>query len=239
MRRWKIRALLVCLAVYAAPATYASCVWFADDDAIHRVDTDSNQIVASARLRDPHRLVPDIADCGVWALNRNERKLWRFDEGGHLVQELRVRDLDRRIDEVEHLQPDPFDGSLWLSDERRIIQVSAAGKPVGVGFNAPGSIRRLVIGLDQSLWVLGRRHVWNLDRAGNLKSEYPLNRHLASPPWVKALKLVVTDCDAQSATLRLPFDASLVRLEARWLGQNPRRVDRVLPRQAYRPVHRG
>lgn len=180
MGRWEIRAFLVCLAVCAAQVCHASCAWFADDDAIHRVDTDSNQIVASARLRDPHRLVPNIADCGVWALHRNERKLSRSDESGQLPQELRVRDIDGRIDDVDHLQPDPFDDSLWLSDQRRIIQISATGQPIGARFNAPGAIRRLVVGLDQSLWVLGRRHVWNLDRAGNLKAEYPLTRHLAT-----------------------------------------------------------
>lgn len=38
-------------------------------------------------------------------------------------------------------------------------------------------------------------------------------------PWVKALNLVVTACDAQSATLRLPFDAGLVRIGGTLCGQ--------------------
>lgn len=173
--------IIFCLAVATAvSAVQASCIWYADDDTIRQVDTDTNQIVASVRLAAPHRLVMNASDCGVWVLHKNDRKLLRFNEQGSLTQEIRARDIDRRFGDIDRVRLDPYDNSLWLTDERRIAHIAANGQLIGTSFQAPEAIRRIRVGLDQSLWVLGKRRLWNYSAAGVLKAEYPLNRHLSA-----------------------------------------------------------
>ena len=180
--RWRFVAHGLCglMIATAAATAHASCIWYADDDSIHRIDTNNNQVAASARVAEPHRLVMNANDCGVWVLHKNDRKLLHFNEQGSLTLALRARDIDRRFDDIDHLKLDPYDNSLWLTDERRIVHLSANGQLIGAGFQAPDAIRRIRVGLDQSLWVLGKRRLWNYTAAGVLKAEYPLNRHLAA-----------------------------------------------------------
>ena len=127
----------------AAATAHASCIWYADDDSIHRIDTNNNQVAASARVAEPHRLVMNANDCGVWVLHKNDRKLLHFNEQGSLTLALRARDIDRRFDDIDHLKLDPYDNSLWLTDERRIVHLSANGQLIGAGFQAPDAIRRI------------------------------------------------------------------------------------------------
>ena len=156
-----------------------SCVWYADDDTIRQVETSSNEVTRVVPLRHSRWLVMNATDCGVWTLDQHDRRLLRYDAEGALALEIRVRDLDRRLREVEQLQLDPYDGSLWVADERRLYHVASSGQLLG-SFTAPGEVRRLRVALDQSLWVLGKRELWHFDAQGALLASYPLARHLAA-----------------------------------------------------------
>jgi PKD repeat protein len=171
--------LVAAIVAWALPALGDSCVWYSHADSIRQVRTSTNQVTRIIALRHPQRLVMNAEDCGVWTLDKRDRRLLRFDAEGNLEREIRVRSLDRRLDEVERLQLDPYDGSLWVSDERRLFHVSPEGTLLG-GFSAPGSIRRLRVALDQTLWVLGKRDLWQFDPAGNLLATFVLGRHLAA-----------------------------------------------------------
>lgn len=155
-----------------------SCIWYADDDTLRQVRVDTNQVTRVIPLVRPHRLAMNAADCGVWTVNRLDRRLRRFNAEGALEQEIRVRSLDPPLAEIERLALDSYDGSVWVSDERQLRHISASGQLLG-SFSAPGQIRRMRVALDQTLWVLGRRDLWRFNDQGTLLSSHHLGRHLA------------------------------------------------------------
>jgi hypothetical protein len=172
-------AMLLLLAAISLHAHATSCIWYVDDDSIRRVDTDTNQIVATAPLRNAHRLSMNADDCGVWTLEKHDRRLLRFGADGSLERIIYLPHLDSRLDEAEHLQIDPYDGAFWISDDRWIFRVSAAGELLA-RFPAPDEVRRLQVALDRTLWVLGKREIWHFDKQGALLKRHALSRHLAA-----------------------------------------------------------
>ena len=68
--RWAV----VLFAALGFRAHAESCVWYADDDSIRQVRTGSNQVTRVIALRNPHRLVMNAEDCGVWTLDRRDRR---------------------------------------------------------------------------------------------------------------------------------------------------------------------
>lgn len=175
-----MRGVVVALLAATALPAYAadSCVWYADDDSIRQVQTSSNQVTRVIPLRNPHRLVMNAEDCGVWTLDKHDRRILRFNADGDLERVIHVRTLHPRLDEVERLHLDPYDQSLWVTDERRIFHISPMGELLG-SLPTPGEIRRLRVALDQTLWVLGKRSLWRFDSSGTLLATYNLGRHLA------------------------------------------------------------
>jgi hypothetical protein len=155
-------------------------------------------------------------DCGVWALDKHDRRILRFSAEGALEREIRVRELDPRLDEAERLDIDPYDGSLWLTDERRAVHISFDGKLLG-SFLAPGSIRRFRVALDQTLWILGRRDLWQLDGSGNLLASYAVGRHLAGDARFFAI-------DSLGGFIWLADHDELVQLKLANPGDPPLRI---------------
>jgi PKD repeat protein len=175
--RWLAAVLVLCVLV-PLHANGASCIWISDDDSIRQIQTETNQVSQVVPLRNPHRLVMNANDCGVWTLDSKDRRLLRFGPDGALELDLRVRDLDSRLQEVEQLELDPYDGSLWISDRRHLLHLSPSGQVLGA-VAVPGEVRRLQVGLDQNVWVLGRRTLWRFDRHGAPLSTHALGSHLA------------------------------------------------------------
>lgn len=174
--RYLLAGLLV---VWDGSALAEPCIWYADGHAIHQVDSTTNEVRRSVTLNHPQRLLMNAADCGVWALDRHERRLLRFNAEGLMEREIRLRNLGARLDEAEEVAFDPYDGSLWLRDAQHIVHVSGSGRLLK-SLRAPGTVRRLGVALDQGLWVLGTRDLWHFDREGTLLAAHRLQRHLAS-----------------------------------------------------------
>lgn len=161
------------------PALGSSCIWFADDDGLRQIDTDTNLVSAIVPLRDPWRdaprLVVNAGDCGVWTLDKRDGRLLRYGENGSLEREIGVRSLDPRLHYIEHLELDAYDGSLWVADERRLVHVSPDGQLLGA-FTAPDDVRHVRVALDQHLWVLGERQLWHYDAQGTLVASHALDQ---------------------------------------------------------------
>ena len=163
---------MVLLGAVSVNAMADSCIWYADDDTIRQVQTSTNQITHVIPLRNPQRLIMNATDCGVWVLDKNNSKLLRYSADGVLEREIRVRNLDARLDEVDLLHVDPYDGSLWITDDRRIDHVTPTGQLI-TSFSAPGDVRRMQVALDRSLWALGKRDLWHFDPSGKLLTKLP------------------------------------------------------------------
>jgi hypothetical protein len=58
-----------------------------------------------------------------------------------------------------------------VTGDRRIAHLNEDASTLLASFNAPAEIRRFRIGLDQKLWVLGKRKLWRFNRQGTLMEE--------------------------------------------------------------------
>lgn len=170
-----IGALVALAVLMPSYASAASCIWFADTQSIKQVNTDDNSIVAEAAIATPRRLVMNDTDCSVWALRNNNGRLLKFDPAGTQVHSLNVVNLDPLLTGALRIRLDPFDDTLWVAGDRRIVHLDASAAGIVAAFDAPGDIRRLRIGLDQNLWVLGKRKLWRFDRQGTLLEDRPLD----------------------------------------------------------------
>ena len=163
----------------SASAWADSCVWYAADDALHQVRTSSNQVTLSVPLKRPDRLVMGATDCAVWTIDKLDRRLLRYGTDGAAELDLQVQDLDAELASIEQLHLDPYDGSVWIADGRRVVRVSTTGQRLA-GTQAPGEVRRIQIALDRSVWILGKRELWHVDAQAELLGSYPLAPYLAA-----------------------------------------------------------
>jgi hypothetical protein len=182
-----IRAAALLLAAVASCAHAESCVWYADDDAVRRVLSDTIEVVASSPLRNPSRMVMNAEDCGVWALDKQEKQLLHYLPDGTLERAIELRGLDPRLGGAEQLESDAYDGTLWVSDNRSLFHVSASGQLVEQ-FPVGDEVSRFQVAADQTLWVLAKQALWHYDPHGALPGTFALSRHLLSDSRYLALE---------------------------------------------------
>ena len=223
-----------------APATALadSCVWVSDEDSIRQVQASANQVTVVVPSGGVSRLIMNAGDCGVWAFNKDEQRLRRYAADGTLELDIGVQSLDSRIDEIEDVQLDPYDESLWLADERRFSHISSAGQLLS-GFPTPGEVSQFRVALDQSLWLLGERRLWHFDKQGTPLAKFALADDLAEDArhfavdslggliWVagddKLAQLPLSNPSAPAVRLRVPRSITGLALDPLsgkvWIGQ--------------------
>jgi len=177
-------AALLASVLFAPAVLAAPCIWFADANSIKQFNTADNSVSVEVALGNPRRLVMNDNDCSVWALRRSNGRLLKYDEAGTQVRNVNVTQLEPAIAEVLRVRLDPYDNSLWVTGDRRIAHLNEDANALLASFNAPAEIRRFRIGLDQKLWVLGKRKLWRFNRQGTLMEERLLDpvanhKHLA------------------------------------------------------------
>lgn len=170
----------------------ASCIWFADENAIHRVDTTDNRISLSIPFRDPLRLLMNGEDCGVWAHRYPTHRLLRYDARGNLEREVALKQLSPRLNDVDRSAIDAADGSLWISDERNLAHIDASGALQGL-IPLPGKLLDIQVALDRTLWILTGHQLQHLRQDGGLLDVVGLDALLHHPQriWVDSLNDIV------------------------------------------------
>ena len=159
-------------------AAIAGPVWFADNKNLSRLDSITSiaqQVAITVKVDDVRSLAVN-ADGSVWALRKDH--LTRYGLNGGVATDIELKILG--LKNADQIALDGRDGSLWLgegkdADEseddttdghaKRIVRLDATGQRVQ-DFNSPGRIRAMVLGLDQSLWLLGNKTLWHYSRAG-------------------------------------------------------------------------
>jgi len=225
-------------ALSPATALADSCVWISDEASIRQIQASTNQVTVVVPSGGVSRLIMNAGDCGVWAFNKDGRRLRRYAADGTLELDIGVQSLDSRIDEIEDVQLDPFDESLWLADERRFSHLSSAGQLLS-GFPAPGEVRQFRVALDQSLWLLGERRLWHFDKQGTPLANLALADDLAEDArhfavdslggliWVaggdELAQLQLSNPSAPAVRLRVPRSITGLALDPLsgkvWIGQ--------------------
>ena len=229
---------LCALALAPATALADSCVWVSDEDSIRQVQASANQVTIVVPSSGVSRLIMNAGDCGVWAFNKDGRRLRRYAADGTLELDIGVQSLDSRIDEIRDVQLDPYDESLWLADERRFSHISSAGQLLS-GFPAPGEVSQFRVALDQSLWLLGERRLWHFDKQGTPLAKFALAADLAEDArhfavdslggliWVagddELTQLPLSSPSAAAVRLRVPRSITGLALDPLsgkvWVGQ--------------------
>mgnify|MGYP001573440848 CR=1 FL=1 len=149
------------LAVLISFAVQASSIWFATENVVQQLDSDTHQIVATLPLPEVKALAVDAKDGSLLALT--EKKILKFSSGGVKRWEKALADFG--LSEGKLLAANPYDGSLWLASDKKLVHIDSAGRQL-IAWSAPGSIKRIALTLDESLWLLGESQIWHYSSSG-------------------------------------------------------------------------
>ncbi|OGT12641.1 MAG: hypothetical protein A3F73_08960, partial [Gallionellales bacterium RIFCSPLOWO2_12_FULL_59_22] len=203
-----------------APAAPASCIWFADKDAIHQVSSGDNQVARTVALDKAHSLAMNGSGCGVWAISAGQ--LHQFDADGVQTRQIALRFLNGKLGDTTQVVADPYDGSIWLSDNKTLVHADANGQIIAT-VATPGNIAKVLVALDQSVWVFESRQLWHYSPHGDLLATLDLHQLLGPEPKYAAL-------DSLGEALWLAGEKQLTQIR---LNQtNPLGVQIALPETA-------
>jgi sulfur relay (sulfurtransferase) complex TusBCD TusD component (DsrE family) len=151
----------------------AAAVWFGDRDGLHRIDTATNQVVASVPFEPAVAIAVNAADGSVWALSQS--RLARLSEQGSVQFQVAVRDLGNGLGAPRLLVLNPNDGSVWAAFENRVLHFAATG---ALQHALPVHARDLAVAQDGSLWLLTGGALQQRDAAGALLRTVPAAQRL-------------------------------------------------------------
>jgi len=149
MRWWRYAAVSWLVAI--ACAAQAGPIWFADDVAALRLETDTNAVTLSVARRNVDALAIDARDGSLWALT--DSNLLKYSADGVTLLSVDLRSLGRNFQNPSRLVLDPVDGSVWIGGGDDIIHVDATGHRIAsVDFD--DNVHDIALARDESLWVL-------------------------------------------------------------------------------------
>src|SRR5712691_5306736 len=147
-----------------------SCIWFADDKDVFQVSTDTNRISQTISLNDTRQLVMNAQNCSVWVAP-DARVLLQYDGNADLIQRIDLRNLAKKLGNTDQIAIDPYDNSLWVSDEMQLGHISATGQLL-VLVKAARPVKQIAVALDESVWALSDQFLLHYDSQGNLLSVF-------------------------------------------------------------------
>ena len=191
MRRFIATALAAAGILLSSFPALAASVWVADGDKLSRIDSATNQMAMTVKAEDIRQLAP-APDDSVWTLGK--KHLTHYAPDGKVLSDIELKTYS--LKSADQLALDAYDASLWITEgkddqandgnngngnnnngnhnnddgdgsARRIVHLDRVGKKLSE-FNAPGKVRAFVVGLDQTLWILGNKQVWHLGANGAL-----------------------------------------------------------------------
>lgn len=215
-------ALLSLLSLHANAAT----VWFADDDKLYLLNPATNSIAHTVNI-DGVRSLTVASDGSAWVLTK--KRLTRCQTNGTVATDLELKSL--ALKDADSIALNSRDGSLWLAEgeedgeredddgngkAKRIVRLNAAGTRVQ-DFTSPGSVRALVVALDQTLWLLGKKHLWHYSSNGALLASVDLKQATKASPELVAV-------DSVGVWLWMADEKQLWRLDGDALALAPLKI---------------
>ena len=111
--------LLVCASAQAAP------VWFSDNQGVHQVNADTNQVSLNLALDQVAALGVNPQDGSVWALSA--ASLVKYAANGSTLLQLDLKTLANDFGASRLLSVDSYDGSVWLAGNKRLLHLNQNG----------------------------------------------------------------------------------------------------------------
>lgn len=217
MKKFFIAANLIVAAVIALPI-HASTIWFATENVVQQLDSDTHQIITTVPLPGTKALAVDAKDGSLLALTEN--KILKFSSGGVKLWEKALTDIG--LSEGKRLTANPYDGSLWLASDKKLVRLDAAGRKL-IAWSAQGEVRRIALALDESLWLLGENQIWHYSPSGALLESRSLSGLLSSE--IKRLAV-----DSLGRRLWIASENQLAQFDVADLNKTPKIIS--LPSEA-------
>ncbi|MBI2313085.1 MAG: hypothetical protein HYU77_11350 [Betaproteobacteria bacterium] len=118
-------------------------------------------------------------DCGAWALAGGE--LLQFDAAGALTREVSLKGLNSRLGPGAQLTLNPYDVSLWVSDGKPLLHLSAQGAVLErLSLSSPA--RQAALSLDETLWALGNKQLTQAKSPAGVLGSYGLQGAVSAEP---------------------------------------------------------
>ncbi|MGC3944511.1 MAG: hypothetical protein QM762_08335 [Chryseolinea sp.] len=219
---WACGGLTIALGIaYGNAAGSSLSTWVLDSKRLYQVDSDRAQVQQAFVVSGGVSVSEDVSG-NAWVLTQDHLQRWETPTIPPSVPVMRQSvDLGARgITPVQILRTDPTDGSAWLANDTYIWHVGVDGALVGMQL-APESLRDMVIGWDQSLWLLGTktlRHLESVQAGGRLVDSFSIENLPAVPTrlaldpihhsaWLGSTK-GLSRIDLSAATPRLDLQGS-------------------------------
>lgn len=188
------------------PSVANTCIWYSDTGTVNQVDTSTNKTLVTINLQNARHLAMNSSHCGVWVVA--DKRLYRFDGAGAQVSNIALNTVNSRLDDVGEVIADPYDDTLWISDDRAIFHLNSNGALLNT-LNTPSKARSVAVSLDGNIWVLGNKQLWHYSPKGSLLETIDVHKLVSGEP--KSLIL-----DDLRKTLWVTGEKKLTRLP---LGQ--------------------
>src|SRR5258708_420476 len=208
-----LRWLSVCLLALAR-LSHAD-VWVADDHALYKVDPASGQIVSSITASGTVALAVDPLDGSTWTLSGT--RLTKRSSSGSISFDSSLSPVP--LDCAWSLAVDPRDRSVWIGEGKKvaadgttsriIAHLDQSGVLLG-SIPSPGTLKGVSVALDQSIWILGNKHVQHFGPQGSLLADVDLNPTVSG----ESKLLAVDSIGAWVWTSATSLDNRLIRIDA-------------------------
>lgn len=177
-----IRRVIAALVVLGfSLASHAASMWFADENALYRIDGQTNQISHTVLFDHVRSMAVDGSSGGVWAAS--DKYLVRFDATGAMQLNLDLNQVG--LNKIEQISANVYDGSAWVSVDDAIVHFDRQGNLLGKW--GTKNIRQIAVSLDESVWLLGNKNLSRVSTLGSVLGSWDL--HAAVHPEPKYLAL--------------------------------------------------
>lgn len=165
-------------------------VWFADQRVLKRVSLQTNQIEqVLAVSAEPEALAVDPRDRSLWALS--DKRLRKYSAEGERLLDIDVRQLERSLDNAEHLTLNPHDGSVWIAGNKGVLHLDREGRKLQQ-WSTHETLRAIALDADDSLWVLTKWELVHLTAQAQTKERLDIRRHIRDPRYLAVDSLGAT-----------------------------------------------
>ena len=165
-----------------ASASAANTIWVAAKNNTFVIDAVLGQnapFAANVPLQ-----IAASSDDSVWALYRD--RVDKRDRSGALLASIPLSPLT--VSSADFLALDANSKTIWIADSgaSRIVQLNAQGQLLK-SWNLPGNIRALALGLDDTVWALGNKRLWQFRWDGTTLRDLDLHAVTHAEPKMLAV----------------------------------------------------
>ena len=143
----------------------SSIVWFANHNAVHAVDAETNEVVhVIPQSQEVSDILVDPKDRSVWVLLH--KNVHKYDAYGSLLVDSSLNQLSSQVPNPYFLTLSPHDGSLWITAGKLLLHLNAQGELLHTWENTD-KIDSVTVDMAGNLWVLSKDQLIRVSKEGD------------------------------------------------------------------------